>query len=181
MRLETERLIIREWERRDYAPYADMVTDPEVRRFYLDTPDRDGSDILVGKYIELYERDGFGFLAVERKSDGVLIGDVGLVPVIMPVRGKPPVEIGWLLGKQYWGQGYAPEAAQAWLDYAFNVLGMSEVVAWTSVLNAPSIRVMQKLGMTRDPEDDFLHPKVPEGHHLRPHHLYRISRPTGSA
>ena len=181
MRLETGRLIIREWEQRDYAPYADIVCDPEVRRYYLDTPDREGSDILVGKYIEYYLRDGFGFLAVERKSDGALIGDVGMIPVNMPVRGNPPVEIGWLLGKQYWGQGYAPEAAQAWLDYAFGVLKLPEVVAWTAVLNLPSQRVMQKLGMTRDPQDDFLHPKVPDGHILQPHHLYRISNPTGSA
>lgn len=181
MRLETDRLIIREWETRDYAPYAEMVGDPEVRRFYLETLDRKGSDELVGKYIELYERDGFGYLAVERKSDGVLIGDVGIVPVIMPVRGKPPLEIGWLLGKPYWGQGYAPEAARAWLDYAFNTLKAREVAAWTAVSNLPSQRVMQKLGMTRDPQDDFLHPKVPDGHPLQPHYLYRIGNPTGSA
>ena len=107
-----------------------------------------------------------------------MLGDVGLVPVGMEIRGKPPVEIGWLLGKQYWGNGYAPEAAQAWIDHAFNVLGFNEVVAWTTVTNLPSQRVMQKLGMRTSPEDNFVHPKSPPGHPLGPHVLYRISRPT---
>jgi RimJ/RimL family protein N-acetyltransferase len=95
----------------------------------------------------------------------------------MPIRGNPPVEIGWFLDKQYWGQGYAPEAAQAWLDYAFTELNFDEVVAWTTVTNLPSQRVMQKLGMRTSPEDNFIHPKSPPGHPLGPHVLYRISRP----
>ena len=181
MRLETERLILREWEDRDRTTYASFVGDPEVRRYYVETLSREQSDAMIDRFIAFLERDGFGLLAVERKSDGALIGDVGIVPVDMPIRGNPPVEIGWLLGKDYWGQGYAPEAARAWMDHAFGALGLSEIVAWTSVANLPSQRVMQKLGMTRDPADDFLHPKVPEGHPLRPHVLYRIARPTGSA
>lgn len=181
MRLETERLILREWEERDYEPYAAFVADPDVRRFYVETLSREESDAMIGRFIDYGRRDGFGLLAVERKSDGVLIGDVGIIPVGMPIRGNPPVEIGWLLGKEYWGQGYAPEAARAWLDYSFNVLNFGEVVAWTATTNLPSQRVMQKLGMVRDPQDDFLHPKVPEGHPLRPHFLYRIKNPTERA
>jgi RimJ/RimL family protein N-acetyltransferase len=152
--------------------------DPEVRRFYFDTPTREEVDELVGKFIEFYKRDGFGFLPVERKSDGALLGDVGIIPVGMPIRGNPPLEIGWLLGKQFWGQGYAPEAAQAWLDFAFDTLDAPEVVAWTTVPNIPSQRVMQKLGMTTDPVDNFIHPKAPPDHPLGPHVLYRKSRPT---
>ena len=177
MRLETERLIIRDWEPRDRDAYAAIVMDPDVRRFYFDVPTREQADALIDRFIEFSKRDGFGFLPVERKSDGVLIGDVGLIPVGMPVRGAPPVEIGWLLGKQYWGNGYAPEAAQAWLDYAFTTLNFEEVVAWTTVTNLPSQRVMQKLGMRTSPEDNFVHPKAPSGHPLAPHVLYRISRP----
>ena len=176
MRLETERLVIREWRDEDREPYSTFVGDPDVRRYYPDVLNREESDRLVARYDEYYRRDGFGFLAVERKSDGTLIGDVGLCPVAMPVRGNPPVEIGWLLGKAHWGQGYAPEAARAWLNYAFTVLDFPEVVAWTSVTNLASQRVMQKLGMSHHPEDDFLHPRIPEGHPLRPHVLYRISR-----
>jgi RimJ/RimL family protein N-acetyltransferase len=178
VRLETERLIIREWELSDREAYAAIAMNPEVRRFYFDVPTREQVDATLDRLIEFYRRDGFGLLAVERKADGALLGDVGIVPVGMPIRGNPPVEIGWLLGKQYWGQGYAPEAAQAWLDYAFNDLNLAEVVAWTTVTNVPSQRVMQKLGMSTSPEDNFVHPKSPPGHPLGPHVLYRISRPT---
>ncbi len=177
MRLETERLIMRDWEPRDRDAYAAIVMDPHVRRFYFDTPSRDDVEAMLDRFIEFTKRDGFGLLAVERKSDGALLGDVGIIPVGMPVRGNPPVEIGWLLGQQYWGQGYAPEAAQAWIDYAFDVLKFDEVVAWTTETNLPSQRVMQKLGMRTSPEDNFIHPKSPPGHPLGPHVLYRISRP----
>ncbi len=174
--MDTERLIIREWEPRDHAPYAAIVADPHVRRYYLTTLSRRESDALLDRFVEIYQRNGFGNLAVERKSDGAMIGYVGIIPVNMPIRGNPPVEIGWLLGKQYWGHGYAPEAARAWIDHAFNTLGLSEIVAWTATSNLPSQRVMQKLGMTRDPQDDFLHPNVPDGHPLQPHYLYRLAR-----
>jgi RimJ/RimL family protein N-acetyltransferase len=177
VKLETERLILRAWEPRDRDTYAAFVMDPEVRRFYFDVPTRAEVDAMLDRFVEFYRRDGFGLLAVERKADGALLGDVGIVPVGMPIRGNPPVEIGWLLGKQYWGQGYAPEAAQAWIDHAFGQLGLSEIVAWTTVTNLPSQRVMQKLGMSTSPEDNFIHPKSPPGHPLGPHVLYRISCP----
>ncbi len=121
MRLETERLILREWTDADRAAYAGFVADPEVRRFYptlLYSPAIRRARSTASSPSS--KRDGYGLLAVERKADGALIGDVGIVPVDMPIRGNPPVEIGWLLGKQYWGSGYAPEAAQAWIDYAFS-------------------------------------------------------------
>ena len=177
MRLETERLIIRDWQDGDREPYASFVADPEVRRFYLETLSRTESDAMIDRFIQYGARDGFGFHPVERKSDGALLGDVGIIPVDMPIRGNPPVEIGWTIGKQYWGNGYAPEAARAWIDHAFNVLNFGEVVAWTSTVNLPSQRVMQKLGMSTSPEDNFIHPKSPPGHPLGPHVLYRISRP----
>jgi RimJ/RimL family protein N-acetyltransferase len=179
--LETERLIIRPWRDEDRAPYAAMVGDPHVRRFYYATMTREESDAAIDTYTEYLKRDGFSFLAVERRSDGAFIGDVGMVPVVMPIAGNPPVEIGWLLGQQYWGNGYAVEAARAWIEYGFNELDLPEIVAWTTVSNLPSQRVMQKLGMTRDPADDFLHPKVPEGHPLRPHVMYRLKRPSAAA
>lgn len=177
MRLETERLILREWTDADRATYAGFVADPEVRRFYPTLLTRQQSDEAIDRFIAFLKRDGYGLLAVERKADGELIGDVGIIPVDMSIRGNPPVEIGWLLGRRYWGNGYAPEAAQAWIHYAFTTLGFAEIVAWTSVTNLPSQRVMQKLGMSYYPEDDFLHPRIPEDHPLRPHVLYRIRRP----
>ncbi|MGB3337501.1 MAG: GNAT family N-acetyltransferase [Devosia sp.] len=175
MKLETERLIIRPWREDDRAPYASFNGDPEVRRFYPDTLTEAESNAAMDRLIAGYEADGFGFLAVERKSDGAFIGDVGIKPVLMPLRGAPPIEIGWLLGRAYWGQGYAPEAANAWIDFAFAELRVNEVVAFTAVSNLPSQRVMTKLGMIRDTLGDFEHPGISEGHPLRPHVLYRIA------
>jgi ribosomal-protein-alanine N-acetyltransferase len=88
----------------------------------------------------------------------------------------PAVEVGWRLAHEYWGRGYAPEAGRASLDYAFDVIGLDEVVSFTTVANLRSQRVMQKLGMTRDPADDFDHPALPEDHPMRRHVLYRITR-----
>jgi 3-dehydroquinate dehydratase/shikimate dehydrogenase len=89
----------------------------------------------------------------------------------------PAIEVGWRLAHEYWGRGYAPEGGQAVLDYGFEVLGLDEIVSFTTVANLRSQRVMQKLGMTHDPADDFDHPALPEGHHQRPHVLYRIAKP----
>jgi RimJ/RimL family protein N-acetyltransferase len=175
VKLETARLIIRPWRDEDRAPYASFNADPEVRRFYPDVLTEAESNATLDRLIAGYEADGFGFLAVERKSDGALIGDVGIKPVHMSLRGEPPIEVGWLLGRPFWGQGYAPEAANAWIDFAFAELRVSEVVAFTAVPNLPSQRVMAKLGMSRDQLGDFEHPGMPEDHALRPHVLFRIA------
>lgn len=177
MRLETERLILRPWQASDRAPYARFNADPQVRRFYPSTLTPAQSDALVDGMVAGLERDGYGFLAVERKSDGAFVGDVGVARLDFHVPGDPRNEIGWLLGREFWGFGYAPEAARACLDHAFTVLGLPEVVAFTYRGNLPSQRVMEKIGMTRDPTADFDHPKAPEGSPVRPHVLYRIVNP----
>jgi RimJ/RimL family protein N-acetyltransferase len=86
------------------------------------------------------------------------------------------VEIGWRIAHEHWGRGYVPEAARAVLAHAFGPLGLDEVVSFTSAGNANSRRVMEKLGMTHDPADDFDHPSLPPGHPLRRHVLYRARR-----
>ncbi|HEY8596483.1 MAG TPA: GNAT family N-acetyltransferase [Devosiaceae bacterium] len=177
MRLETERLILRPFEDRDRAPYAAFVADPEVRRFYPDTLDADAANRMIDGWQVKLERNGFHYLAMERKADGVLVGDVGLARMDYEIPGRPEVEMGWLVGRPYWGNGYAPEGARACLDHAWQVLGLNEVVAFTYRGNHPSRRVMEKIGMTRDPDGDFDHPLVPRGHRLRPHVLYRIANP----
>jgi len=182
-RLETERLILRAWEERDRAPLTAILADPHVRRFYpaISTPadTKRGIDKAIARTAE----HGFHFWAVERRSDGMLLGLCGLGSIDEPLRsaipGKPRVEIGWQLDKSCWGQGFAPEAASAWLDHAWNVLGLDAVVAFTARLNLPSQRVMQKLCMAHDQADDFEHPTILPGNPLRPHVLYRIARPDG--
>lgn len=180
MRLETERLILRSWEERDRAPLATVLGDPEVRRFYptVLTPEQAGAqlDFALARQTEV----GFHFGAAELKATGQFVGLIGLGRIPDDARaamhGHPEFEIGWQFDKTVWGQGLAPEGARAWLDYGFDTLGLAEIVAFTFRDNIPSQRVMQKIGMVRDPAGDFEHPRIAAGHPLRPHVLYRISR-----
>ena len=173
--IETERLILRPWLARDLAPFAALNADPAVMRHFPAALSRAESDAYVTRLIERGARDGFGFLAVERREDGAFIGMVGLASVgFAPL--APAVEIGWRLARAHWGQGYATEAAAGWLDHAFGWLGLPEVVAMAVPANAPSHAVMRRLGMVRDPARDFEHPNLPEGHPLRAHILFAIRR-----
>ena len=121
--------------------------------------------------------DGFGLWAVERALDGAFLGFVGLMRPIFDALFMPCVEIGWRFAAEAWGHGYATEAAAAAMEYGFEMAGLDEILSWTVPLNTPSRRVMERLGMHRDPaEDDFDHPRFPEGHRLRAHVLYRLRR-----
>ena len=179
--LETTRLILRPWENRDRAPLAKILADADVRRFYpsVATPEETGAQIDAS--IAKAAANGFHLQAAELKATGALIGliGIGVIPddTRAAMRGNPRVEIGWQLDKAVWGQGLASEGALAWLDYARNTLDLDEVVAFTAAVNLPSQRVMEKIGMRRDPADDFEHPRVMLGSPLRPHVLYRIGNP----
>lgn len=181
MRLETERLVLRSWESRDHAPLAAIVGDPEVRRFYPSTatPDQTGAQLAFS--IEKQAVTGFHFGAAELKSTGQFVGLIGLgyIPdeTRAAIRGQPAVEIGWQFDKAFWGQGLAPEGARAWLNYGFSTLELPEIVAFTFAGNLPSQRVMAKIGMVRDADADFEHPRLAPGHPLRSHVVYRISNP----
>jgi RimJ/RimL family protein N-acetyltransferase len=125
--------------------------------------------------------NGYGFLVAERKSDGAFIGEAGLGQIDQPTKDamdRPAdIEIGWMFGQAYWGNGYAPEAAAAILAHSWKTLDVPEIIAFTYVGNAPSRRVMEKIGMTYDPADDFEDPTVPVGHWQRPHVVYRARNP----
>ena len=173
MRAETERLILRPWQDRDLDPFAALNADTEVMRFFPAPFTRDETAAYMAR-VASFAETGFGFQAVEEKASGDLVGVVGMAPVKPEMPSAPTVEIGWRLAKHHWGKGYAQEAARAWLAYGFGTLALPEIVAFTFVGNAPSRRVMERLGMTRDPADDFEHPGIAEGHPLRPHVLYRL-------
>ena len=181
MRLETERLVLRSWEESDFDPLAVILADPQVRRFYPKALTREEARVVFDFALARQAENGFHFGAAERRSDGRFVGLVGLGHIGEPLRdalnGHPLVEIGWQFDQSVWGQGLAPEAAAAWLAWGFAKLPVPEIVAFTFAGNAPSRRVMEKLGMATDPTDDFQHPGLPEGHRLRPHVLYRIARP----
>jgi RimJ/RimL family protein N-acetyltransferase len=138
------------------------------------------SDALIDKIEGLFETRGFGLYAVESKSGGDFIGFTGLSTPSFDAHFTPCVEIGWRLAWDYWGKGYATEAARVSLEHAFGKLGLEEVVAMAVATNYRSRRVMEKLGMTWNPVDDFDHPRIPEGHPLRRHVLYRKRRVTAS-
>lgn len=153
-----------------------MNADPEVREHLGDLLTREQSDASVARFQTEFDRRGYGWWAVEVQATGEFIGFAGLDQVDddMPFTG---VEIGWRLARSAWGQGYATEAARAALAYGFDVLELPEILAVTTAANLRSQAVMRRIGMTRDPADDFDDPAAPEGP-LRPHVLYRISRHT---
>jgi RimJ/RimL family protein N-acetyltransferase len=119
---------------------------------------------------------GFGLCAVKLRRDGSFIGFIGLNVPSFDAPFTPCVEIGWRLAADCWGQGLATEGAHAIVRYGFETLGLEELVSFTVPANARSRRVIEKLGMTHDPDDDFDHPRLPAGHPLRRHVLYRLNR-----
>lgn len=175
--IETERLILRPWRASDRAAFAALNADPEVMRHFPETLTREQTDGMIGRIQDRFAAHGFGFGAAERKSDGVLVGMVGLQRVAPELPCAPAVEVGWRLARAHWGQGYATEAARGWIDWGFATQGLPEIVAFVVPENRPSQAVMTRLGMVRDPARDFEHPALPEGHRLRPHWLFSLARP----
>jgi RimJ/RimL family protein N-acetyltransferase len=171
--LSTERLLLRHWRPSDLEPFAQLNADPEVMRHFPSTLTRSQSDQFAATVIELMDRRGWGLWAVEARGTAPFIGFVGLNIPRFDAHFMPAIEIGWRLGRSHWGHGYATEAANAALDFAFDALGYDEVVSFTATVNQRSLRVMERLGMTHEPSDDFDHPNVAEGP-LRRHLLYRI-------
>lgn len=172
--LNTPRLLLRQWQARDLEPFAAMNADPRVMAHFERPQARGESDRGAERIRRALADRGWGLWAVERLEDGRFLGFVGLQPVPEDLPFAPALEVGWRLVPDAWGQGLAPEAARASLAFAFGVLAADEVVAMTSARNTKSRRVMDKLGMTRDPADDFAHPRMPEGHPERSCVLYRL-------
>ena len=178
--VRTPRLLLRSWRDEDLAPFAAMNADPSVMEFFPRPLERAESDAAVARIREHFDRNGFGLWAVEVPGAADFIGFVGLAVPRFEAHFTPCVEIGWRLVREHWGHGYATEAARAVLDFAFLELHLEEVVSFTAEVNSRSRAVMERIGMTRSPGDDFDHPALPEGHPLRPHVLYRTLRPGGS-
>ena len=174
--ITTKRLLLRGWRDADRAPFAALNADPEVMRYLSRQLTRDESDAFIDRIMARWAERGHGLWAVERRADGAFLGFTGLAWHDFEAPFTPTVEIGWRLGREAWGHGYATEAATAALAWGFEVLGLEEVLSWTTVANLRSRRVIERIGMTRDPDDDFEHPQLPPGHPIRPHVLYRISR-----
>lgn len=170
--LESTRLILRPWQEADRLPFSQLNADPAVMRYFPKCLSRAESDLLIDKCQALIEQRGWGFWAVELKSEHRLIGMTGLHDQPDQFSFSPCTEIGWRLHKDYWGQGYATEAAQLALSFAFQTLHLNQVVAFTASINHPSQAVMQRLGMQY--QQEFLHPALSADSILQKHVLYCI-------
>ncbi len=170
----TERLLLRRWREGDLAPFAAMSADPDVMRHFPSFVSEEETHALVERFERHFDEHGFGPWALEH--DGEFIGFTGLLVHTFPAHFTPAVEVGWRLRKAAWGRGFATEAAREALRVGFDEHRVDEIVSMTVPANVKSVAVMERLGMSRDPDDDFDHPRIPEGSPLRRHVLYRMPR-----
>jgi RimJ/RimL family protein N-acetyltransferase len=172
----TARLLLRGWRDADLTPFAAMNADPAVSEFLSRPLASEESDAFVASMVESWATRGFGQWALERLDTGAFVGFTGLSAPSFDAHFTPAVEVGWRLAPEAWGHGFATEAAEAAVAYAFETLGLAGIVSFTVPANVRSRAVMERLGMTHDPADDFDHPRFPAGHRLRRHVLYRLDR-----
>ena len=175
--LESERLCLRAFTDEDREPFAAMNADPEVMEFFPKLHQRQDSDNLIERINREIDLEGFGIFAAELKESSEFIGFVGLSRPDYPLPCGPCVEVGWRLAKPFWGRGLASEGARVCLAFAFDALGLDEVVSFTFEGNFRSQAVMERIGMRRDPSCDFLHPKLAPDNWLARHVFYRIGAP----
>lgn len=171
--INTQRLVLRPWQEEDIEPLARLNADPRVMEFLLGTLTREESMGRLKCYQQHIKEHGWGLWAVSIPNTSNFIGWIGLWPISFDAHFTPAIEVGWRLLPEFWGQGYATEGARASIQYGFDTLKLDEIVSITVPANLRSRRVMAKLGMHHDPKDDFDHPKVPDGHPLKRHVLYR--------
>jgi RimJ/RimL family protein N-acetyltransferase len=174
--LTTQRLLLRQWRDSDRDAFARLNVDPIVMEHFPRCWLRNESDAAVTRLQEVIAERGWGFWAVEVPGVAEFIGFVGLSVPRFTAPFTPCVEIGWRLAKEFWGHGYATEAAIASLRFGFEKLTLEQIVAFTVPTNERSMAVMKRIGMSRDPADDFDHPNLPPGDRLRRHVLYRMRR-----
>ncbi len=170
--LQTPRLLLRAWRDEDLDELATLCADPAVMRYFPAPLSHEQSQALFSGLQQHFADHGFTFWSLWHREDGRFVGMTGLAHVGFEARFTPAVEIGWRLSPAFWGQGLAQEAARASLDFAFTRLAVDRVVAFTTLSNAPSQRVMRALGM--QPAGEFEHPSLAPGHALRRHVLYQM-------
>ncbi|HXR38417.1 MAG TPA: GNAT family N-acetyltransferase [Terracidiphilus sp.] len=172
--LTTARMILRRWREEDRKPFRAINADARVMEFFPAQLTAEETDQTIARIEEHFDRYGFGLYAAELIETREFIGFVGLNVPGFTAPFMPAVEIGWRLACEHWGSGLATEGAQAVVRYAFETLGLRGLVSFTVPANLRSRRVMEKIGMLHDRSGDFDHPRLPEGHPLRRHVLYRL-------
>ncbi|MEM7658715.1 MAG: GNAT family N-acetyltransferase [Bacteroidota bacterium] len=168
----SERLGFRNWWNADVVPMVAINQDPAVMRFFP----RPSSPLETKAWVEKTQRQGkekgYCYFAVELLASQELLGFIGLSDKDFAANFTPCVDIGWRLGKQFWGKGYATEGAQRCLTFAKEEIGLKKVYAIAPKVNQPSIRVMQKIGMQF--EQEFAHPLLGGSPHLQPCVAYQL-------
>ena len=172
--LTTARTVLRPWRDDDLEPFAALNGDPTVMTSFASPLTREESDAFAARVRAHGEREGWAPWALD--IGGRFAGFVGLWRPTFTAHFTPAVEIGWRLAREFWGQGYATEGAEQVLRFGFETLGLEEIVSFTVPTNRPSRAVMERIGMRRDPADDFEHPRLPDGHPLQRHVLYRLAK-----
>ncbi len=172
--LQGPRIRLRPWREEDRDAFAAMNADPGVMRHFAKSLDRAESDSFMDRINAHQAEHGFSFWAIERHAEPGMIGLCGLARIPWEERFTPAVEIGWRLLPAHQRQGYAEEAARISLAHGFGPLELPEIVAFTIPDNLRSWGLMERLGMVRD--GSFDHPRLPEGHPMRRHLLYRLTR-----
>lgn len=172
--LSTDRLGLRRWVARDIEPFIRMNGDPAVMQHFPRAYTREESIAMVGRIEAFFDEYGYSLYALELRSTGEFIGFTGFAQPSFDSWFTPCIEIGWRLRQEYWGQGFATEAARACLEHGLQTLGLKKVYSFTAILNTRSEKVMLRIGMTRLGEFD--HPRIGPGHPLRPHVLYVIEK-----
>jgi RimJ/RimL family protein N-acetyltransferase len=176
MIIETPRLRLRPMIDADLEPFLAMAADSQVMRYVSPTPiPRASAEAAAKHYARQLETKGYGYWAIDARVGPSFAGIILLQDVKDTLPFAPAIEVGWLLPRAHWGKGYATEGGRAALDYGFSALKLDEIVALTAAVNVPSRRVMERLGMTHDPHDDFDHPDV-LGTALQRCVLYRMQR-----
>lgn len=174
--LTTERLVLRPWRDADLDPYCALCADAEVMRYFPWTMDREESEASMARFRAHFAEYGWGPWVVEIPGKTDFAGVIGLSQVRSETHFTPAVEVAWRLFTEFQGRGYATEAARECVRFGFERAGLEEIVAMCVPDNRASRRIMEKLGMSRDPADDFNHPAVPADHPMRRCVLYRLSR-----
>jgi len=175
--LKTNRLLLRQWTEQDFFPFSEMCSDPDVMEFFPKLQTQQESFEMAKKIQSLINDRGWGLWAMEIPEQHKFIGFVGLHTPSDRMPFSPCVEIGWRLSKHHWGKGYATEAANESLRYAFDTLNLNEVVSFTTLANSRSQTVMQKIGM-HDSGQNFMHPDIDASHPYCEHVLYKICKLT---
>jgi ribosomal-protein-alanine N-acetyltransferase len=175
LELETKRLKLRQWKEEDYIPFSKLNADPKVMEFFPSVLTKVQSDVMASTLKALLSEQGWGFWVIEEKEIGLFVGSLGLHEPTDKLPFLPCVEIGWRFSFEHWGKGYATEAGQEVLKFAFDVLELDEVVSFTAVINKRSSSLMERLGM-KNSYENFEHCTLPIGHRLREHVLFKIDK-----